>query len=240
MLSVPELQQNATNHDVKVSNLLRQSYLISKKLKDKKMEAWIKKELDGYEDEDKLPDYRNVKGEPKYYNPFYGYSDFIIEHAEIREVVSKRKIYQSIAELEDLYEKSDKYVVVNINPEAMIVLKEGLGITEDIKIFVTNAQIKAIFDSIKTKILEWTVELEEKGISSENSNGNNPKITNAYSDHKNQIYKVLALLIPSIIALNVIKSYFPEYEIFFYYITILLAISIVLSLFFFVYYYFKN
>lgn len=65
------------------------------------------------------------------------------------------------------------------------------------------------------------------------------KIKN-HKERKSQIYIALGLLISSVIATNVIKSYFSSYEIVFFYITIILAITIVLLVIYYFYLYISD
>lgn len=51
----------------------------------------------------------------------------------------------------------------------------------------------------------------------------------------NQIYKFLALLIPSVIAVNAIKGYFMGYDIVFFYITIAIVLLILVLIIYFIY-----
>ena len=60
---VLELQRNALDPNVDVVTLLRQAYLISKKLELSEFEKWVSKELNGYEVSDEIPDYRILHGD---------------------------------------------------------------------------------------------------------------------------------------------------------------------------------
>lgn len=62
---VLELQQEAISKESDILNLLRKAYLVARKLKLNEFENWINNELNGYENMDKLPDYRKIRGEVK-------------------------------------------------------------------------------------------------------------------------------------------------------------------------------
>ena len=53
---VLELQRDALTPEVDVITLLRKALLISKKLSLVDFESWINKELNGYSDDDQVPD----------------------------------------------------------------------------------------------------------------------------------------------------------------------------------------
>ncbi|WP_048190131.1 hypothetical protein [Methanobacterium sp. SMA-27] len=64
-----ELQKEAIDSDIDISNLLRKAYLVAKKLKIKDFEEWVKLELNGYGTIDNKPEYRKVNGSLKFFNP---------------------------------------------------------------------------------------------------------------------------------------------------------------------------
>ena len=67
---VSELQRDALDTNVKVSELLRKAYVVATKLNIPDFKNWIQKELNGYGfDKDEIPNYRLLTGEIKYYNP---------------------------------------------------------------------------------------------------------------------------------------------------------------------------
>lgn len=235
---VQELQKSATDPNMKISNLLRLAYSVSRKIKDNKFESWIDKELEGYGHDDELPTYRKIRGIPKYHSDLSGYTDVNIKNERIMDMLSNHNVYKPISELEDFYDSGRKNVVIVISPERMNILEDKLGINMPIHICVSNAQIKVILDAIRSKIFKWTVDLENSGLLGENINIKKKNSFNSeymVDKRKKQIYKSLALLIPSIIALNIIKSYFTDYENLFFYLTMVLVITICLLIIYYVY-----
>ena len=59
---VDELQTDAVNRTVRVSDLLRKALLVASKLDIPGVPEWINKELSGYEPHDTIPAYREVRG----------------------------------------------------------------------------------------------------------------------------------------------------------------------------------
>ena len=66
---VLQLQQESLDRSVSVTDLLRKSLVIARKLKLCEFESWINSELRGYGPQEKIPDYRRVKGSVKFWNP---------------------------------------------------------------------------------------------------------------------------------------------------------------------------
>jgi len=162
---VLDLQKEAMDSDVESSKLLRKAYVVARKLKIKKFEEWIKLELKGYRGEE-IPEYRNVRGELKYFNPYYGYQDFIIPNEELSDLFSFRNLNNSVAELEDLYKKvGNKPIVLPTPPEIRVsYMKEFETDLSPEFLFVSPTKIKAILDNIRNIILDWALKLEEDGI----------------------------------------------------------------------------
>lgn len=162
---VLELQKEAMNTGVDISDLLIKAHVVAKKLKITEFDEWIESELNGYR-EKKIPGYRNVNGNLKYYNPFHGYQDYLIEHEGISEALSNRKLCNPIAELEDLYKKGgNKPIVLSMPPEIRIsFVKHFNAETAPEFLFITPSKLKSIFESVRKIILDWTLKLEEDGI----------------------------------------------------------------------------
>lgn len=162
---VIDLQKEAMNSDIETSKLLRKAYVVARKLKIKKFEEWIELELKGYRGE-KIPSYRNVRGELKYKTPSYGYQDLLIDHEGISDIFSTRNLNNSIAELEDLYNQGGTDpIIFPIPPEIQIsFLKEFNKNIGPEYLFVATPRIKAILDAVRNIVLDWALKLEEDGI----------------------------------------------------------------------------
>jgi hypothetical protein len=59
---VIELQHDALNRDIPVTDLCRKAYVVARKLKITEFKEWLKDELDGYTDNASIPKYREVTG----------------------------------------------------------------------------------------------------------------------------------------------------------------------------------
>lgn len=170
---VLELQKEAVDSDNDVSNLLRKAFLIAKKLNIIELEKWVNLELNGYGKEDDIPDYRTVHGMLKFLNPYSntGYADYKIEDETINELVSTRPLFNSLMELEDLYKKSSSMIKIEIDPGLRQLFKKYFSedFVPDV-LFVPVSQLKRVIDSVRNKLLEWSINLEEDGILGENLN----------------------------------------------------------------------
>ncbi|SCG86237.1 AbiTii domain-containing protein [Methanobacterium congolense] len=170
---VLELQKEAIDSDIDISNLLRKTFLIAKKLEINELEHWVNLELNGYGEKDDKPDYRTIHGTLKFLNPYTatGYAEYNIEDEKIHELASTRHLSNSIIELEDLYKKSSTTINIEIDPRARQVFKKFFreDIVPDV-LSVSVSQIKRLIDSVRNKVLEWSIKLQDDGILGENLN----------------------------------------------------------------------
>jgi len=165
---VLELQKEAMDSSIDLSELLRKAYFVAKKLKIKEFEEWISNELNGYKGKE-IPKYREVHGEPKYFNQFYGYSDYLIGNSDLYGLISNTKLNNPISELEDLYKNSNnKPLIFQNNPQIVLEIMKLLNTHSGPEVlFVSPSQLKGIFDHIRKIILDWTLKLEDDGIKGE-------------------------------------------------------------------------
>ena len=98
-----ELQDDALDREVRVSDLLRKALVVARKLSLQEFQEWIEKELKGYpEGPENIPDYRMLYGKVRAWNPLRGWEPVFFENSEMGERLSQRKIAAPIAELEYL------------------------------------------------------------------------------------------------------------------------------------------
>jgi hypothetical protein len=88
---VSDLQLEALDRNVRVSDLLRKSLVVARKLKLFELQSWIEKELKGYRQTDEVPDYREVYRQVRGWNPFHGWIPVIIEDSATAKLLSRRK-----------------------------------------------------------------------------------------------------------------------------------------------------
>lgn len=160
-----ELQSDALNSSISTSNLLRKALVISKKLGISEIESWLYSELNGYSDED-IPDYRQIHGEIKAWNPYNGWIPIMFEDSEMLSQLCTRKIGQPVSEMETLVSTPNDSHKVQINYppkiEAWIMRNMGMDFKPALRIPIT--EVIGILDTIRNKTLDWALELEGRGI----------------------------------------------------------------------------
>ena len=165
---VLELQADAMNREVSCSDLLRKALVVSKKLEVDSIENWLYQELNGYSgsSNDEIPDYRIVRGQVKALNPYHGYQLVYFENHEIGERLSKRKTDQPIAEFIALLENKEKGSSLHFPfpPNIVSNLMANISSASPPTLVVPETEIVRILDTVRTRVLEWALELEKKGI----------------------------------------------------------------------------
>ena len=76
---VIQLQTDCLDPSIPISTLLRKAKLIASKLALEGTEEWLESELNGYKCAlNDLPSYRKGIGQPKFFNPYYGWLDIVL------------------------------------------------------------------------------------------------------------------------------------------------------------------
>ncbi len=162
---VYQLQADAVNSNIEVSDLLRKTLMLASKLSLEDLKKWVKFELNGYVTEDTVPEYRLVRGQVKVWNPFQGrYMPVTIEDEEWNNELVLRKVGQSIGELQHLLNGDSDVLAVPYPANVQIMLMKQIGTDLPPSLVVTKNQVFKIIDSVKNTILEWSLDLEAQGI----------------------------------------------------------------------------
>ncbi|WP_202708324.1 hypothetical protein [Sporosalibacterium faouarense] len=160
-----DLQREALDSSQSVTELLRKAYVVARKLKVKELKDWIDSELNGhkckYED---IPEYRNVNGETKGWNPYRGWIPLLIDDTKISSLLSSRKLPDPITNLEALINSDFDRLTVTFNAEIRRQLSEWTQFDTDYKMLFSKTQVQSIIESVRNIVLEWALKLEEEGI----------------------------------------------------------------------------
>ena len=169
MADIKEIQNAANDNNVDVSVLLRKAKLIASELKQKSFIDWIDKELNGYSKNDKVPEYRIVKGIPQGFNPYRGWVPYIHTDAKSQEIISQRGIGQSVGQLEEILKSKGNHFEVKFPPDIAKLLREGIQMEVDLRLTIDRSEVSGILEHIRNAILDWSIELQKKGVPNETS-----------------------------------------------------------------------
>ncbi|WP_318433899.1 AbiTii domain-containing protein [Photobacterium leiognathi] len=163
---VLELQRDALNKMASVTDLLRKAFVVSKKLQIVEMETWIRNELYGYENvETTIPDYRKIRGEVKVFNPYRGWQPLNMGSSKIAELLSTRHIGQPVSELDSLVNEHQQNILqVPFAQETKNQIMNLMKVPLEPSLLVPQTEIVGILDTIRNEILNWSLDLESRGI----------------------------------------------------------------------------
>lgn len=180
---VLELQKDALNSSVPLSELLRKALVVAKKLRIKDFQIWIANELNGYKSGEDIPEYRSVEGEIKAWNPYNGWIPVIIQDVKTARGLRKRSVKQSIGDLESLVanKKEGKILMIQYSPEVENWLMDGEPYRPSIHIGANS--IHGILNCVRNAVLEWSLKLEEEGIMGDGMSFSSEEKAKAHTSH---------------------------------------------------------
>lgn|GEM_PF-3231461 len=164
---VEQIQREASDNSVSVTQLLRHVKMASSKLNLPAVEEWVEHELRGYPDEHKVPRYRVLGCTPMAHSVYQGWRLMALGSEE-----QVNKLFQLI-----LFDKPVAEVesVANSKPPILITYPEFLermtvphmsGV-DRIAAQVDTSKFFSILDGVRDRALDWALELENAGVTGE-------------------------------------------------------------------------
>lgn len=167
MSIILELQQQAIDSNTDILSLLRKALLVSRKLELTDFEQWINNELNGYQNTEKIPDYRKIHGELKGWNPVRGWIPVLIGDTDIEEMLCYKRTFDSIPSLCSLMESKEKQLVIPMQGSESALISKYVGFSTKYQLFISSNSVNNIIEQVKNKILDWSLILEERGTKGE-------------------------------------------------------------------------
>lgn len=162
---VEELQRDALDWNIPVTQLLQKCRVVAAKLDVKELAEWVHLELDGYDNTDApAPQYRKVSGIPQAFNPYHGYQPLVSNNDEMQSLLSSMPFYHPLAEIEHMISQSNEGLHFTYPPAVATQLRNSNRLGLQPSIYINTAQLKRIVEAVRGKILEWSLRLEAAGI----------------------------------------------------------------------------
>ncbi|MBS2127048.1 hypothetical protein KEX41_02110 [Burkholderia thailandensis] len=165
---VIQLQELASDSNHDISDLLRKALMVATKLNLSTFREWILAELNGYAGaaSEPLPGYRLIHGDLRVQNPFHGLQPFFVPQ-DIHDAVTLVHVTESVASIQQLIEGSKNgHLVFYFSPEQeriLMSMQDSIAPLRPLRAIGSNKLI-AIINTIRTRILEWSLSLESEGI----------------------------------------------------------------------------
>lgn len=185
---VIELQKECLNPALSYANLFQKAYFIAQKLEQKEMVDFLKNEINGYKNIDELPDIRYVDLTYKAFNPMRGWIPFQIPSTGIYSKLLKGPIFLSVGEMQKFLDAEDSVLntVVPFELQRELIKNSNMFFDTEIKAFFSKTQLVRILDAVKNQILDWSIDLERKGILGEDY---------IFSEKEKEIAKTMTIII---------------------------------------------
>ncbi len=164
---VSELQSDALDRDIPVSDLLRKALVVSKKLGVKHIEKWLNYELSGYDNNKEIPPYREIHGQIKVQNPYHGWQPVIFENSSEEAYLTRRKIGQPVGELDSLNTGESHDLQIKLPPLTVNRLMAGMDVQLPPALIASSTEIIGILDAVRNNVLRFSLQLEQEGIHGE-------------------------------------------------------------------------
>ncbi len=160
-----ELQRDAMDGGQTATDLLRKALVVARKLGITEFQDWVTHELNGYPPETEIPDYREVVGEVKAWNPRNGWIPVFIEDTNLAKVCSRRHLGQSIGTIEALVRDNGTQTLhAPFPPDMEADFMKNMGKPFKPTLHVGANQASGILEAVKNTILNWALDLESRGV----------------------------------------------------------------------------
>lgn len=166
---VLKLQDMASSSSTPIEDLLSRAKMISVKLGLNDISEWLEHELTGYPNDVTLPDYRIIKGHKVVgWNPMRGWIPFQLLNLyetdkEAYELLTTIEFNNPVSMLVE-YSKSDKTLHSDLPEPCTEYLQQMSGFDFRMCWPINPALIVRMLSYVRTKILDWALLLESKGI----------------------------------------------------------------------------
>ncbi|HCH7930728.1 TPA: hypothetical protein NHU00_000620 [Proteus mirabilis] len=185
-----EIQNDCINSKVQLSDLLRKCLYLAHKIKNENFIRWVNDELNGYKNTDEIPEYRIlncvVKGD--FTDGYNIWKNYPIDITKFPEPVQKNygvmRVANSVSSIEELTSHDSIMMERPWDTHIVSLISKGFTHQDVMRIWSESPAhlYTAILDGIKTRILQFTLEVESKI-----SNIEDIKLSNLNDEQKEKI-----------------------------------------------------
>ncbi|WP_347454240.1 hypothetical protein ABEF83_07830 [Acinetobacter thermotolerans] len=163
MKAIKALQKLVLDPKSNLTDILRNALLISHKLGLDDFKSWCELELKGYEgiDNSNIPEYRCLYGSFHVLNVQNGSRQFVGDQA------IGQKISEGIVFFQEILANDQDSFDLRVSDDINAFLKKKYDLKSNNYIFysmVDNVYIKKVLETVKTRVLEFSIQLEQQGI----------------------------------------------------------------------------
>lgn len=160
---VSDFQQITLQPDKSVTQSLGMAKMISAKLGLEDIEAWIEHELSGYPDAADVPAYRSGGGILQVLNPLRGWIT-VTDGGVKMSFVFSMTVLEEFASQTTVHLQPPKQI--SVSADGLISDSAATSFVQ--RIAISGTTFKAIVEAVRNRLLDWSLELEKRGITGEN------------------------------------------------------------------------
>ncbi len=155
---VEQLQADAIQRSVPITDLLRKAKLLAAKLGSSDLANWVEREVVGYEGvpNDGLPAYRQIHGTIKWCNPHHGWLSLGLDVT--------MPFGNPISEIVGLLGNESGYVMASVPDKFAESIRRELGLRVDVKFHASCAALENVIEGARNAVLDWALNLEQAGV----------------------------------------------------------------------------
>lgn len=169
--SVNHLQERTLDSAELLEQIMPSAITLAMMLRQKKMAAWLRNELDGYEDETAAPPYRrDLPGHIVARSPQYGWIPAPVNEDQTREhghlsLVDGTKVLEKFC----VGCKKGDGNRVQLEKEAMATLQKQINLSAELAINLSRDVYSQLLRTVRAAIYLWTIELMGRGLEGEHN-----------------------------------------------------------------------
>ncbi|WP_078121292.1 AbiTii domain-containing protein [Thiosocius teredinicola] len=165
--SIAELRQLVEDPESDLAGLFSRAVLLSNTLKQKNITAWLKHELAGYSETEKLPDYRlGACGTLVAWFPGQGWAEAPIERANTDEGLLCYSLYQSLPDIETAFNENSRMggQRVDFTDEKLAKLQEQTRLSTRLALAVPSKSFAFALLGAREALRLWIERLTHLGL----------------------------------------------------------------------------
>ncbi len=167
--SVDHLQERTQIASEYLEGIMPSAITLAMMLRHKKMAAWLRSELEGYQDLEAAPPYRhNLPGHIVAKSPQYGWIPAPVNDQQTQEyghvdLIDGTRVIEKVCANS---KKGDGNRIL-LDPEDMKVLQKQINLTAELAINVSRDAYSRLLRTVRAAIYLWTTEMLERGLQGE-------------------------------------------------------------------------
>lgn len=167
-----EIVNSLTDESISLNNCLLKTKVLAFKIDNQSLKYWINCELNGYGDDDELPEYRKYFGTVigTMSNGHYQISNAVIPMMHLKDKASSLELFyffDDIGSIEKMLSKTHEVVLTKrLPPEFCSYINVGINangyFVVDAYVQININVLNSVLNSVKSKLLDFLLELESQ------------------------------------------------------------------------------